>query len=737
MTVRVKVASPVNPYRDNVQGKANEPITVAALLDRARKILGYRADQVRCDWTLEEIYDRLEENAPRIAIIGGSADHPAHIVDPETVARAALRIWENGGVPFYFSTPVLCDGTAQSTQGMSYSLASRNAIAEIVVNQMEAHSYHGAFVIQGCDKQPLAVVCALAHLDRVRRRRGEAPVFAVFAPAHVLKGGTIPEPVRAELEAIARQAEAAGWPNIAEDLRDTMAFILQCSSNTAFQGVLTRAVEAGLITTEKHKELERALAVNTCDAKGGICAFNGTGNSSRHLVAGLGLVHPALELLTEPPTQEQVNRAVDDLFRLINRPECGVAELIGANIANAVRIHSASGGSTNLMMHLVAAMIYAGYRFDLFDLEAIHRAHPVPDLFDYSLTQGRDIFVLAQQCCAGMIRGMETLVYELVRNGVPMDLDAMTVTGTTWRERLRDTKGLAAEGVKENPIILSRPRRSFSGVDVLRGNFFESAVVKISGMSTPQLDEFDEKVALVLYFENEELANETLLDIHLLDRLREKRVFPEEDLIAVWRANAPDDADEDPNLSYDARFSRMVEQGALKLAIVIAGQGPEAFGMPEMFTPMQHINANRTLRKLATVISDGRYSGVTYGAAIGHVTPEAFRGGGILYLQTGDVLHLRLRKRQILLLDPEALRRGERQPWNLDLARHRAALGEERLARMRERRRRIAAANRIVSCTDAARGVVPLTVYEEAELSCPAVLRHSRPSGKETGVCRE
>lgn len=373
----------------------------------------------------------------------------------------------------------------------------------------------------------------------------------------------------------------------------------------------------------------------------------------------------------------------------------------------------------------------------LFDLEAIHRAYPVPDLFDYSLTQGRDIFVLAQQCCAGMIRGMETLMYELVRNGVPMDLDAMTVTGTTWRERLRDTKGLPAEGVQENPIILSRPRRPFSGVDVLRGNFFDSAVVKISGMSTPQLDEFDEKVALVLYFENEDAANETLLDIHLLDGLREKRVFPEEDLIAVWRANAPDDADEDPGLSYDERFSRMVEQGALKLAIVIAGQGPEAFGMPEMFTPMQHINANRTLRKLATVISDGRYSGVTYGAAIGHVTPEAYRGGGILYLQTGDMLHLRLRKRQILLLDPEALRRGERQPWNLNLARHRAALGEERLARMRERRRRIAAANRIVSCTDAARGVVPLTVYEEAELSCPAVPSHVGPVGKGTGVCRE
>ena len=67
-------------------------------------------------------------------------------------------------------------------------------------------------------------------------------------------------------------------------------------------------------------------------------------------------------------------------------------------------------------------------------------AHPVPDLFNYSLTEGRDIFALAKQCCDGDIRGMETLFHELVRNGVPMDLDAMTVTGTTWRERLANTR---------------------------------------------------------------------------------------------------------------------------------------------------------------------------------------------------------------------------------------------------------------------------------------------------------
>ena len=108
---RPRIDNPVNPYRDNVQAKANEPITVAALLDRGKQVLGLPG----LGWSLDEIYDRMEANAPRVAIIGGSPDHPAHILDLETSLRAAHRIWQQGGVPFSFSVPVLCDGTAQST----------------------------------------------------------------------------------------------------------------------------------------------------------------------------------------------------------------------------------------------------------------------------------------------------------------------------------------------------------------------------------------------------------------------------------------------------------------------------------------------------------------------------------------------------------------------------------------------------------------------------------------------
>ncbi len=164
----IKIERGNNPYHDEVQGKANESITVSGLLDRA-------GDPAH---PLEEICERLDANAPRIAIIGGSPDHPAHISDDATAWKAARRIWTNGGVPFYFSIPVMCDGTAQSALGMCYSLQSRNAAAAMVVNQMESHAYHGAFVLQGCDKTPTALVNALSLLDITRQRRDDAPVFA-------------------------------------------------------------------------------------------------------------------------------------------------------------------------------------------------------------------------------------------------------------------------------------------------------------------------------------------------------------------------------------------------------------------------------------------------------------------------------------------------------------------------------------------------------------------------------
>jgi len=710
-TTGTRITRGPNPYREGVQGQANEPITVAALLDRAHELAGLP----HLGWSLGEIWDRLEANAPRVAVIGGSPDHPAHLQDPKTGLLAAHRIWARGGVPFMFSVPVMCDGTAQSNLGMCYSLQSRLAVAQMVVNQMESHSYHGAFVLQGCDKTPTGVLAGLVHLDALRQRRGEAPVMATFAPGHVLKGGTIPPGLKERIADLARRCQEAGQELIAGDLLVASDQILQCVSNVIFEGAFKRAVQVGLLGQAEWKAMEKELAIRTCDPKGGICAFYGTGNSSRVATSALGLVHPALELLTGPAGPDQVNPAVDALLGFCDRPEFSVGSLVAQNMPNCARVFSATGGSTNLVMHLVAVMIYAGYDFSLESLDRLRTRWPVPDLFDYSLTQGRDIFALAGQVQAGLVRGVETVIHSLKENKVPMNLAARTVTGTDWQERLKNTRGLPAEGVKENPIILPRPRRPFSGIDLLGGNWFETAVVKISGMPDEQLDRFDEKLALVLYYSHEEEANVDLLKPNLLRELWQSGQVPARLLPALAGHNRLTGQDLPPGAAGEDLFNLMIREGLLKLAVVIAGQGPEAFGMPEMFTPMQHINANARLKPLASVISDGRYSGTSFGAAIGHVTPEAIRGGGILYLETGDVLLLSLRKRKIDLLDPEALAQGRVEPFQGDLAIQRSELGRKRRVQLRERQRLIAASNRLQWVTDAARGVVPLAVAREAK----------------------
>ena len=366
------------------------------------------------------------------------------------------------------------------------------------------------------------------------------------------------------------------------------------------------------------------------------------------------------------------------------------------------------------MMHFVAAAIHAGVDFSIWEYDRIRRSVPIPDLFDYSLTAGRTIFELASQCCSGSIRGMETLVYELGRNGVPMNLDAPTATGTTWGERLSDTSNLSAEGVKDNPIILARPRRAVSGVDVLTGNFFESAVVKISGMQDSQLNEFDRKLSLVLYYENEMDANGELLDPHLLESLHSRHNLTKPELLRILEFNTGAPAsDHAQDLGVRELLVHLLAENILKLSIVISGQGPEAFGMPEMFTPMQHVNANRKLKKLAMIITDGRYSGVSYGAAIGHVSPEAASDGGILYLRTGDLIQSNLRDRTLQLIDIEELRAsGEIKPMAVDVRQLRSELRDARLARIRERAKVIVPTNRLRDVTDAARGVVPRIVAE-------------------------
>jgi hypothetical protein len=162
-------------------------------------------------------------------------------------------------------------------------------------------------------------------------------------------------------------------------------------------------------------------------------------------------------------------------------------------------------------------------------------------------------------------------------------------------------------------------------------------------------------------------------------------------------------------------YQHMITTHTLRIATIISGQGPEAFGMPEMCVPSFRINYNRALRQLVSLITDGRYSGTNFGVSVGHVTPEAIHGGGIAYLQTGDLMHLQFRAGRLDLIDRQMFAdEGKVVPHSGSLAEQRAGLGLERRAHLDRRARRITPSNRMLHHTDAAHGVVPAQVAEWA-----------------------
>lgn len=696
-----------NPYRDCIQGLANEPITVLKLLADAGERLPADSPLSRLeDVTMAEVVARLRDDRPRVAIIAGSLDHPAHLLDRDHILMAAARVWQNGGVPFTFSFPVICDGTAQNNIGQSYSLASRNQTAAIVNVNFEGHSYHAAYVLAGCDKSPSAVLAGLAAADVARAHRGtQAPVWALFAPAHVLRGGTIPAATAETLRRIGESACAAGHVDLAEDIGENMRYILQCSSDEAFAGQLERALNLGLIDAATKRRLLDELAGATCHKNGGVCAFNGTGNSSRTLLAAFGLVPPELELLTDLPSDETVMSGIDRLFGLLNKPTFRVTEILRRNFANLVRIHNATGSSSNMLLHVPMIMRHAGFDVTIEDYRRIRRETPVQEIFAHSLTEGRDTFVLARQFAAGQHRGMESLYRVLTDLGVPMDLDAPTVAGGTWGERIRDLTVPVDPSLGERAVIRTRPLRPRAGVEVLGGSFFENAVVKVSGMSDAQYEHFDNHVFVVRYYENEAACNADFARPDLVEHLGRTEGLDDALVRAVVTRNGG---------SPEAERRALLEKGWLSFAFIIAGQGPRAYGMPEMFSPSQNLRHHRILESSSILMTDGRYSGVTKGACIGHTVPEAFDGGGIGFLRDGDLLRLDLSAARIDLLDRDAFLCGEEKAVDPTADAGRASLFAERRARMQERLLDIAACNLMDGVTDAARGVVPLAVDRRA-----------------------
>jgi dihydroxyacid dehydratase/phosphogluconate dehydratase len=360
------------------------------------------------------------------------------------------------------------------------------------------------------------------------------------------------------------------------------------------------------------------------------------------------------------------------------------------------------------MLHMPCVMRHAGFDVTLFDYERVRDAHPVPDIFAHSLTEGRDTFTLACQNKAGQNAGLESIVKVLADLGVPMNLDAPTVSAKTWGERIAALPfAVSPDLPQERSVIRTTPIRALSGTDVMRGNFFSSCTLKVAGMATEQVRRFDGRVFLVRHYENETDCNRELQSTDLVETLCETMDLPERLTDRLRAVNGG---------TIGAGQAEMVVEGTLAFAFVIAGQGPKAFGMPEMFAPSAYLRHQVILERTSILMTDGRYSGVTKGACVGHVTPEAYEGGGIGTLVTGDLLWVRLTERRIDLLDRDAFLAGRLEPLAEAPFAERAPLVAERHARMERRKWQVAACSWIDDTTSAEKGVVPLAVDRRAVL---------------------
>jgi dihydroxy-acid dehydratase len=324
----------------------------------------------------------------------------------------------------------------------------------------------------------------------------------------------------------------------------------------------------------------------------GSCAFFGTAATMQLLSEAIGLAMPATALIPAHlnALKDAARQAGKRVFELISEDLRPRQIFTQAALENALMVHAATGGSTNALIHLAAMAKEAGLQFSYDRINEINQQVP----FILNLKPSGKFTADKIWYAGGVYRILKELKDVL-------NLDVLTVTGLTLGENLEvlEKTGhfmnmprfLSNYGGKTEDIIrpLSNPLRPEGAIRILKGNLApEGAVIKTSALSA-EMRKFQGKA----------------------------KVF-----------NNQDDARE-------AALTGKIHPGD---AIVIRYEGPAATGMPEQFYITEAIASNPLLATSTVLITDGRFSGATRGPAIGHVAPEAARGGPIATLNDGDLL---------------------------------------------------------------------------------------------------
>jgi len=476
-------------------------------------------------------------------------------------AQAALR--RAGAMPQVFGTVTVSDGIAMGTEGMKYSLVSREVIADSIETACNAESMDGVVALGGCDKNMPGAMIAIARLN---------------IPAIFVYGGTIkPGRLNGRDLTIVSAFEAVG------------------------------EFSAGKISEQELLEVER----HACPGAGS-CGGMYTANTMSSAIEAMGMSLPYSSTMAAED-REKADSAAQSAQLLV---EAIAAQRLPRQIMtrkafeNAIAVVMATGGSTNAVLHLLAIAHAAEVPLTLDDFDAMRGRVPV--LCDLK-PSGRFVTVdLHRQ--GGIPQVMKILLEHGVLHG-----DALTISGKTVAEVLADVPSEPPAGQE---VIRSwhQPVYKEGHLAILRGNLApEGAVAKVSGLKLPVM------TGRARVFENEEQA----LSAILADRIQAGDV------------------------------------------LVIRYEGPKGGpGMREMLSPTSAI-IGKGLGEAVGLITDGRFSGGTYGMVVGHVAPEAQVGGPLALVHEGDSITIDAHRRllQLNISEDEMARR--RAAWRAPQPRYR------------------------------------------------------------------
>ncbi|MCS6888352.1 dihydroxy-acid dehydratase [Chloroflexus sp.] len=470
-------------------------------------------------------------------------------------ARAEEAIRAAGGMPQIFGTITVSDGISMGTEGMKYSLVSREVIADSIETVVNAQRMDGILAVGGCDKNMPGALIAMARLD---------------IPAIFVYGGTIkPGHYKGRDLTIVSAFEAVG------------------------------EYSAGRIDEHELLEIER----HACPGAGS-CGGMYTANTMSSAIEALGLSLPGSSTMAAEDEEKAISaaRSGEVLVEAIRANRTARQMLTRKSLENAIAVVMALGGSTNAVLHLLAIAHAAEVPLTIDDFEVIRQRVPV--LCDLK-PSGRYVATDLHR-----VGGVPQVMKMLLNAGL-IHGDCMTITGQTIAEVLADVPD---EPPANQDVIrpLERPMYPQGHLAILRGNLAEEGcVAKITGIKQRRIT-------------------------------GPARVF---------------DAEEE---CLEAILSGKIKAGDV---VVIRYEGPKGGpGMREMLAPTSAI-IGAGLGDSVGLITDGRFSGGTYGLVVGHVAPEAAVGGAIALVEEGDSITIDADARllQLNVSDEELARR--RAAW--------------------------------------------------------------------------